>query len=156
MEDTPTPAVNGPSQRLASQDEQAVQIHSGYLRAHESQFSPYIPDIPSQEQTVPSHSRRGTTNRHFPASDIGIPIAPSTKSNTLHAEERVVFEHAGNMVRYQTWFVNPFVKPAESELLLEGNWLKAATKLGWGDVEMGRAAMSCVCLLIYKERRVGD
>ena len=74
MEDTPTPAVNGPSQRLASQEEQAAQIHSGHLRAHESQFSPYIPDIPSQEQTVPSHSRRGTANPHFPASDIEIPM----------------------------------------------------------------------------------
>ena len=156
MEYTPTPAVNGPSQRLASQEEQAAQIHSGHLRAHESQFSPYIPDIPSQEQTVPSHSRRGTANPHFPASDIEIPIAPSTKSNTLHGEERVVFENAANMVRYHTWFVNPFVKPAENDSLLEGYWVKAATKLGWGDVEMGRAAMSFVCLLIYKERRVGD
>ena len=102
MGDTPTPAVNGPSQRLASQEEQAAQIHFGHLRVHKSQFSPYIPDIPSQEQTVPSHSRRGTANPHFPASDIEIPIAPSTKSNTLHGEERVVFENAANMVRYHT------------------------------------------------------
>ena len=72
MEDTPTPAVNGtsqrvndpsqrangPSQRLASQEEQAAQIHSGHLRAPESQFSPYIPDFPSEEQTLPSKSRR--------------------------------------------------------------------------------------------------
>ena len=67
MEDIPTLAVNGPSQRLASQEEPAAHIHSGHLRAHESQFSPYIPDIPSQEQTGPSHSRRGTANPHFPA-----------------------------------------------------------------------------------------
>ena len=49
MEDTPTPAVNGPSQWLASQEEQAAQIHSSHLRVHESQFSPYIHDIPSEE-----------------------------------------------------------------------------------------------------------
>ena len=49
MEDTPTPAVNGPSQQLASQEKQAAQIHSGYLRAPESQFSPYIPDFLSEE-----------------------------------------------------------------------------------------------------------
>ena len=120
MEDTPTPAVNGPSQRLVSQEEQAAQTHSSHLRAHESQFSPYIPDIPSQEQTVPSHLRRGTANSHFPASDIKIPIAPSTKSNTLHGEERVVLENAANMVRYHTWFINPFIKPAENDSLLEG------------------------------------
>ena len=156
MEDTPTPAVNGPSQRLTSQEKQAAQIHSGHLRAHESQFSPYIPDIPSQEQTVPSHSRRGTANPHFPASDIEMQIPPSTKSNTLHREGRVFFEDAANMVRYHTWFVNPFVKPAENDSLLEGYWVNAATKLGWEDVEMGRVAMSFVCLLIYQERRVGD
>ena len=94
MEDTPTPAVNGPSQRLndpsqrvngpsqrlASQEAQAAQIHSGHLTAPESQFSLYIPDIPSEEQTVPSHARRSTANPHFPASDIEIPIAPSTKA----------------------------------------------------------------------------
>ena len=105
---------------------------------------------------MPSHWRHSTANHHFPASDIEIPIAPSTKSNTLHGEERVVFENAANMVLYHPWFVNPFVKPAENDSLLEGYWVKAATKLGWGDVEMGRAAMSFVCLLIYKERRVGD
>jgi len=43
-QDTSTQAVHGPSQRLASQ-EQAEQLHSGHLRAHSTQFSPYIPDI---------------------------------------------------------------------------------------------------------------
>ena len=105
---------------------------------------------------MPSHSRRGTANPHFLASDIEIPIAPSTKSNTLHGEERIVFENVANMVWYHTWFVNPFLKPAENVSLLEGYWVKAATNLGWEDVEMGRAAMSFVCLLIYKEHRVGD
>ena len=76
-----------------------------------------------------SHSRRGTANPHFRASDIEILIALSTKSNSLHGEERVVFENAANMVRYHTWFVNPFVKPAENDSLLEGYWVKAATKL---------------------------
>ena len=170
MEDTPTPAVNGPSQRLndpsqrangpsqrlVSQQEQAAQIHSGHLRAPESQFSPYIPDFPSEEQTLPSNSRRRTVNSHFPASDFEIPIAPSTKSNTLSGEERVVFENAANMVRYYTWFVNPFVKPAENDSLLEDYWVKAATKLGWRHVEMGRAAMTFVSLLIDKDPPIGD
>ena len=129
---------------------------SGHLRAHESQFSPNIPEIPSQEQTVPPHSRRGTANPHFLASDIEIPIAPSTKSKTLHGEQRIVFEKTANMVRYHTWFVNPFLKPGENDSHLEGSWVKASTKLGWEDVQMGRAAISFVCLLIYKERRVGD
>ena len=120
MEDTPTPAVNGPSQRLASQEAQVAQIHSGHLRARESQFSPYIPDIPSQEQTLPSHSRRGEANPHFLASDIKIPIAPSSKSNTLHGQGRIVFENAANIVWYHTWFVNPFVKPAENHSLMDG------------------------------------
>ena len=105
---------------------------------------------------MPSHSRRGTANPHFPASDIKIPIALSTKSNTLHGEERVVFQDAASVVRYHTWFVNPFVQPTQNDSLLEGYWVKGATKLGWGDVEMGKAAMSFVCLLIYKQRRVGD
>ena len=105
---------------------------------------------------MPSHSRRGTANPHFPVSDIEIPIAPSTKSITLHGEERIVFENVANMVRYHTWFVNPFVKPAENDSLLEGYWVKAATKLGLEDVEIGRAAMSVVCLLIYKDSGIGD
>ena len=153
MEDTPTPAVNGPSQRLASQEEQVAQIHSGHLRAPESQ---YIPDSPSEEHTLPSNSRRRTVNPHFPASDIEIRIAPSTKSNTLSGEKRIVFENAANIVWYHTWFVDPFVKPAENDLLLEDYWVKAATKLGWRHVERGRAAMTFVSLLIDKERPIGD
>ena len=156
MQDTPTPVVNGHSQRLASQEELAAQIHSGHRRGHESQFPLYIPDIPSLEQTVPSHSRRGTANPHFRASDMKIPIAPSTKSNTLHGEGRIVFENAANMVWDRIWFVNPFIKLAENDSLLEGYWVTAATKLGWEDVEMRRAAMSFGCLLIYKERCIGD
>ena len=60
------------------------------------------------------------------------------------------------MVPYHTQFVNPFVKPAENDSLLEGYWVKPARKLGWGDVEMGRAAMTFVSLLIEKERSIGD
>ena len=156
MEDTPTPAVNGPSQWLASQEEQAAQIHSGHLRAHESQFSPYIPDLPSEKQTVPSHSWRSIANSCFAVSDIAVLIARSTKRNTVHGEKRVVLKKAAKMVRYHTWFFNPFVMPGENDSLLEGDWVKAATKLGWGDMGMGRAAMSVVYLLIYKERRIRD
>ena len=177
MEDTATPAVNGPSQRvndpsqrvndpsqrangpwqqLASQEGQVAQIHSGHLRAPESQFAPYIPDLSSEEQTLPSNSRRRMADSHFPAFDIKIPITPSTRSNTLSGEERIVFENAANMVQYYTWFVNPFVKPAGNDSLLEGYWVKAATKPGWRHVEMGRAAMTFVSLLIDKERPIGD
>ena len=54
------------------------------------------------------------------------------------------------MVRYHTGFVNPLVKPAENDSLLEGYWVNAATKLGCGDVEMGKEAMTFVSLLIAK------
>ena len=88
-----------------------------------------------------SHSRRSTANPDCPVSDIEVPIAPWTKSNTLHGEERVVLENAANRVWYHTWFVNPFVMPTANDAFLEGYSVKAATKLGWGDVEMGRAAI---------------
>ena len=129
MEDTPRPAVNGPSQRLASQ-EQAAKFHSGHLRDKESQLSPDIPDIASQARTVPSHSRRNTANLHFPVSNIELPIVPSPKSPKLNGEERIILENVANMVRYNTWFVNPFVKPAENDSLLEGYWVNAAALLG--------------------------
>ena len=148
--------MNGPLQRLASQEEHAAQIHYGHLVAHESHFPSNIAEIPSQKQTMPSHSRHSTVNPHFQASDIEIPIAPSTKSNTFHGENLLVFEKAANMVWFHIWFVNPLVKSAENDLLLERYWVKAATKQGWSDVGMERAALNVVCLLIYKERRVGN
>lgn len=89
-------------------------------------------------------SGRRTAILDSPATDIAVPVTVSSKSNTLHGEERVVFENAANMVRYHTWFVNPFVKPAENDTLLESYWVKAATKLGWRDVEMGKPAMTFV------------
>ena len=89
-------------------------------------------------------------------SDIEIPIAPSTKSNTLSGKERIIFENTANMVQYHTWFVNHFVKPAENDSLLEGHWVKAARKRGWADVEIGRVAMTFVNLLIEKKRPIGD
>jgi len=54
------------------------------------------------------------------------------------------------MIRYHTWFVNPFVKPAENDTLLEGYLVKAATKLGWRNIEMRKVAMTFVSLLINK------
>ena len=153
--DDPSQHVNGPSRRLVSQEQQAAEIYSDQLRAPESQLSPYIPDIPSEERTVLSHSWRSTANPHFPASDIDIPIAPLTKSNTLSGEERIIFENAANMVRYHTWFVNPFVKPAENNSLLEDYWVTTARKQVWGEVELERAAMTFVSRLIEKERPIG-
>jgi hypothetical protein len=145
MEDSPSPALNGSSQGVSSQ---AAQLHSGHLRVHSSHLSPY--EAEGGERTLPAHSRRSVVNLDFPASDIGVPVALSAKSNSLHGEERIVFENAANMVRYHTWFVNPFVKPAENDTLLESYWVKAATKLGWGTIEMGKSAMTFVSLLIDK------
>ena len=72
---------------------------------------------------MPSHSRQSTVNPNFPASDIEIPIAPLSKSNTLHGEERILFEKVVYMVWYHTWFFDPFVKAAENDLLLECYWV---------------------------------
>jgi len=64
----------------------------------------------------------------FPASDIVIPITSlSTNSNSLNGDARIVFENAADMVRYHTWFVNPFVNPAENNTRLERYWPQAAT-----------------------------
>ncbi|KAG0125163.1 hypothetical protein HOY82DRAFT_616988 [Tuber indicum] len=87
---------------------------------------------------------------------IAVPVTISSKSNTLHGEEKIVFENTADMVRYHTWFVNPFVKPAENDALLESYWVKAATKLGWRDVEMGKSAMTFVYRLIIKEHPILD
>jgi hypothetical protein len=150
-ENSPSPTQNDPSQGLSSQ-EPAAQLHSGHLRTHSSQFSPYAPE---EEQTFTSHPGRGAVDLDFPASDIAIPITSlSTKSNSLHGDERIVFENAADMVRYHTWFVNPFVKPAENDTLLESYWVKAATKLGWRDIEMRRPAMTFVSLLINEIRPI--
>jgi len=71
------------------------------------------------------------------AFDIGVPVTSlSTKSNSLHGDERIVFEKATNMIWYHTWFVNPFVKPDENDTLLEGYWVKAPTKFSWRNIEM--------------------
>ncbi|KAG0132545.1 hypothetical protein HOY82DRAFT_606659 [Tuber indicum] len=91
---------------------------------------------------MPSNSGRRMVNLDFPASDIAVPVTISSKSNTLHGEGRIVFENTADMVLYHTWFVNPFVKPAENDALLESYWVKGATKLGWRDVEMGKSAMT--------------
>ena len=84
-------------------------------------------------------------------SDLGLPVTSlSTKSNSLHGDERIVFENAANMIRYHTWFVNPFVKPGENDTLLEGHWVKTATKLGWRNIAISKVAMTFVSLLINK------
>jgi len=58
----------------------------------------------------------------------------------------MVFENAADMVMYHTWFVNPFVKPAENDTLLESYWAKAATKVAWRNMQMRRPAMTFVSL----------
>lgn len=56
-------------------------------------------------------------------------------------------ENDVDVVWYHTWFVNPLVKPAGSNTLLETYWTKAATKLGWRNMDMRRPAMTFVSLL---------
>ena len=65
-----------------------------------------------------------------------------------------MFENATYMVRYHTWFVNPFVKPAENDTLLESYWVKAATKLDWRNMEMRKPAMVFVSLQINKKHPI--
>ena len=126
-ENSLSPALNGPSHGLSSQ-EPAAQLHSGHLRAHSSHFSPYAIE---EEQSFLSLPEQSTVNLDFPASDIDVPTTSlSSKSNSLHGNDRIVFENAADIVRHHTWFVNPFVKPAENDTLLESYWAKAATKLG--------------------------
>ncbi|KAG0138784.1 hypothetical protein HOY82DRAFT_595296 [Tuber indicum] len=138
MEDSPSPAPNGLSQGLSSQ-RQAAQLHSGQLRVNSAHLLPYNG---TGQHTIPSNSGRSKVNLDFSASDIAVPVTISSKNNTWHGEERIVFENAADMVRYYTWFVNPFVRPAENDALLESYWVNAATKLGWRDVEMGKSAMT--------------
>ncbi|KAG0125508.1 hypothetical protein HOY82DRAFT_543111 [Tuber indicum] len=82
MEDSPSLALNGSSERLLSQ-EQAAQLHSDHLRAHSSYFSPYTAEA---EHVLPSRSIRSMVNLEIPASDIGAPATLLPKSNTLHGE----------------------------------------------------------------------
>jgi len=97
------------------------------------------------------HSGYSIVNLDLQASDIGLLVTSlSTKSNSLHGDEKIVFENAANMIRYHKLFVNPFLKPAVNDTLLEGYWVKTATKLGWRNIEMGKAAMPFICLLINK------
>jgi len=42
------------------------------------------------------------------------------------------------------------MKPAENDTLLKGYWVKAVTKLGWRNIEIRKAAMTFVSLLINK------
>lgn len=48
----------------------------------------------------------------------------------MHGDERIVFENAANLVRYYTWFVDPFVDPAINDTLLEKLWRNASDSLG--------------------------
>ncbi|KAG0632671.1 hypothetical protein HOY80DRAFT_1116268 [Tuber brumale] len=77
------------------------------------------------------------------ASDIVDTVTSlSDRSNFIRGEERIVFEKAANMVRYHTWFINPFVKPSENDSILESNWVKVASKLGWPGLAMQKYAMT--------------
>lgn len=60
---------------------------------------------------------------------------------------RTSTENDVDVVWYHTWFVNPFIKPAGSNTLLETYWTKAATKLGWRNMDMRRPAITFISLL---------
>ena len=47
----------------------------------------------------------------------------------MHGNEWIVFENAANLVRYFTWFVDPFVDPAINDTLLEKLWRNASDSL---------------------------
>jgi len=105
---------------------------------------------------VPFTSQYCTPILNFPASNILILIALSTNCNTSHCDEMIACENVANMVCYHTWFVNPFVKLAKNDSLLECPWVKAVPKLGWRHVEMKKTAITFVSLLINKEGPIGD
>ncbi|KAG0633313.1 hypothetical protein HOY80DRAFT_1006109 [Tuber brumale] len=113
-EGSPLLALNASLKGVSSP---AAQLHSGHIGVHSSHLSAY--DVEATKLILPTHSRDSVIDLNFPACDIGVPVTLSAKSNGLHGEERIVFENAANMVQYYKWFVNPIVKPAENDTLLE-------------------------------------
>ena len=143
-EDLPSPSLNISGSVFSSQ-EQAAQVHSGHHRVNSSYFSP---SVLGSEPVLQAPEERQTATENYNVSDITDPITTlSDRSNFMRGEERIVFENAANMIRYHTWFINPFVKPSENDSLLESYWVKVATKLGWPNFEMKKHAMTFVSLL---------
>ncbi|KAG0641325.1 hypothetical protein HOY80DRAFT_1113339 [Tuber brumale] len=124
--DSPSPALTGPTSVVSSQSQQ-VQIHSGHLRINSPHFTSSI--LGSQLILMNQN---------------GCQMAEEANnwSNFIRGEERIVFENAANMVRYHTWFVNPFVKLSENNSPLESYWVKAVSKLGWPGLAMQKHAMT--------------
>ncbi|CUS06704.1 unnamed protein product [Tuber aestivum] len=141
--DSPSPALSGPTSAFSSQSQQA-QIHSGHRRVNSPHFTPSI--LGSQPILTHPNGRQTAASEEDnlnSASDIVDTVTSlSDRSNFMRGEERIVFENAANMVRYHTWFVNPFVKPSENDSLLESYWVKAASKLGWPGLAMQKHAMT--------------
>ena len=48
----------------------------------------------------------------------------------MYGDTRIVFENAANLVRYYSWFVDPFVDLAINDMLLEKLWRNAVDSLG--------------------------
>ncbi|KAG0639402.1 hypothetical protein HOY80DRAFT_1001015 [Tuber brumale] len=137
--DSPSPALTGPTSPFSSPSQQA-QIHSGHRRVNSPHFTPLI----LGSQPILTHQNGcQTAEEDNSASDIVDTVTSlSDRSNFMRGEERIVFENAANMVRYHTWFVNPFVKPSENDSLLESYWVKGASKLGWAGLAMQKHAMT--------------
>ena len=115
-EDSPSPSLNRSGSVFSSQ-KQAAQVHSGHLRVNSSYFSP---SVLGSEPVLQAPEECQTATENYDVSDITDPITTlSDRSNFMRGEERIVFENAANMIRYHTWFINPFVKPSENDSLLE-------------------------------------
>ncbi|KAG0632977.1 hypothetical protein HOY80DRAFT_1006376 [Tuber brumale] len=126
--DSPSPALTGPTSAFSSQSQQA-QIYSRHRRVNSPHFTP---SILGSEPILTHQNECQTAEEDNSASDIVDTVTSlSDQSNFMRGEERIVFENAANMVRYHTWFVNPFVKPSENDSLLEteGRLLAALSKL---------------------------
>lgn len=68
------------------------------------------------------------------------------RMNQMYGDERIVFENAANLVRYYTWFVDPFVDAAVNDTLLEKLWTSAAGRLGLAVQMTGNAKTFVITL----------
>ncbi|KAG0632903.1 hypothetical protein HOY80DRAFT_1065957 [Tuber brumale] len=137
--DSPSPALTGPTSAFSSQSQQA-QIHSGHRWVNSPHFTPSI--LGSQPILTHQNGCQSAEEDNSASNIVDTVTSLSDRSNFMRGVERIVFENAANMVRYHTWFVNPFVKPSENDSLLESYWVKAASKLGWPSLAMQKHAMT--------------
>lgn len=73
----------------------------------------------------------------------------------MHGEERTVFENAADLVRYYTWFVDPFVDATSNDALIEKIWLSASDRLHMS-VPMSGNAKTFVSDVTHAMEDVGE